>query len=106
MSDDPYSDLVRAIDEVGGTPCRERPELFFPEDVDGQPNMPERMAYSRMAKKLCESCPIRLVCLEYALVANEDYGIWGGLTANQRKGLKSERRKERREDIRNGRAGL
>jgi WhiB family transcriptional regulator, redox-sensing transcriptional regulator len=106
MSDDPYADLVRAIDDVGTTPCRDRPELFFPEDVDRRESMAQRMLYSKMAKELCQSCPIRLVCLEYALAANEDYGIWGGLSAKQRKGLKRERNKKRREDIRKRRAGL
>ena len=33
-------------------------------------------------------CPVRLQCLEYALKNNELYGVWGGLTGNQRKRLR------------------
>lgn len=37
------------------------------------------------AKDICNSCPIQLQCLEYGQ-ANEEYGIWGGLTPEERKG--------------------
>lgn len=37
------------------------------------------------AKAICGECPIVQDCLRYA-VDHEDHGIWGGLTAGERKG--------------------
>lgn len=34
-------------------------------------------------KKLCRGCPVKPDCLDYALMT-EQYGIWGGLSQNQR----------------------
>jgi hypothetical protein len=35
-------------------------------------------------KQMCEACPIRLQCLEWALATREPEGIWGGATAADR----------------------
>ena len=39
----------------------------------------------------CGGCEVRLACLEYALDNEEDYGIWGGLNADQRAKLRRRR---------------
>ncbi len=39
------------------------------------------------AKAICESCPVREPCLEYALRIREPHGIWGGLNEGERKQL-------------------
>lgn len=54
----------------------------------GDPLGPDKI---RMTKELCGACPLRLLCLEYALEAGEEDGIWGGLTRNERKSLKRSR---------------
>ncbi len=36
------------------------------------------------AKKICSDCPIKDLCLDWALVT-QDSGIWGGLTPAERK---------------------
>jgi WhiB family redox-sensing transcriptional regulator len=36
------------------------------------------------AKKVCRDCPVRLQCLAYALQSNERWGIWGGLSTEER----------------------
>ncbi|RBM18090.1 WhiB family transcriptional regulator [Prauserella sp. PE36] len=41
-----------------------------------------------MAKRLCRRCPVTSVCLEEALDAGLDYGIWGGLEEQDRRRLK------------------
>lgn len=51
------------------------PRVFF----DSPPNV---------ARELCSACPVREDCLEYALVNDEQHGVWGGLTWYQRRGLK------------------
>lgn len=51
------------------------PELWYPHDK-GDPGV--------AAKRICRGCPVRIECLEYALDNNEDHGIWGGLSRQER----------------------
>ncbi len=44
------------------------------------------------ALRFCRNCPVREECLEAGI--NEEYGIWGGVTANQRKELRRQRRRQ------------
>jgi len=37
------------------------------------------------AKAICEVCPVLEPCAEYALTLSEAYGIWGGMTENERR---------------------
>ncbi|GAB3219306.1 hypothetical protein GCM10027447_01860 [Glycomyces halotolerans] len=39
------------------------------------------------AKRVCALCPVKDDCLDVALTYGEDYGIWGGLTAAERRDL-------------------
>lgn len=43
------------------------------------------------AQQICNGCVIELECRHYALMANEEFGVWGGLTAAQRRNMKSKR---------------
>jgi WhiB family redox-sensing transcriptional regulator len=49
-------------------------DIFFPE-----PKNPKQ------AKLICQQCPVIFECLEYALAANEEHGVWGGTTSTERK---------------------
>lgn len=40
------------------------------------------------AIKICNECPLKAQCAEYAITQGEEYGIWGGLTADDRKRLR------------------
>lgn len=51
------------------------PEMFF-EEVKGSDNP--------AARKVCEGCPVKVKCLQYALDNNEEFGVWGGLTPPSR----------------------
>lgn len=53
------------------------PALFHPEDGD--------LAGVEAAREICARCPVRPACLEHALAAREPDGIWGGLTARERR---------------------
>lgn len=57
--------------------------LFFGQDENEPPA--ERRAREDQAKVICETCGVRMECLEYAVAAKEQYGIWGGLTELERK---------------------
>ena len=54
------------------------PEAFFP----------EKGGSTREAKKVCLTCEVRDDCLEYALMNDERFGIWGGLSERERRKLK------------------
>ncbi len=65
--------------------CRGRdPEIFYP----------QRGVPTASAKTLCRECPVKSECLEYALVNEERFGIWGGLSERERKKLHRERRRK------------
>ena len=36
------------------------------------------------AKLVCHDCPVMLICRDYALRAGESFGVWGGLTPQER----------------------
>jgi WhiB family redox-sensing transcriptional regulator len=45
-------------------------------------------ATPREATRICAGCDVRTECLEYALIHDERFGIWGGLTEAERRGLR------------------
>ena len=54
------------------------PEAFFP----------EKGGSTREAKRICVGCEVKQECLEYALMQDERFGIWGGLSERERRRLK------------------
>ncbi len=64
--------------------CRDTsPELFFPVGTTGQ--AVEQIAE---AKAVCMACPSQEPCLEYALASNQDSGVWGGTSEEDRRHLR------------------
>ena len=60
--------------------CRSAdPDLFFP--ISGSGRSLEQVAE---AKAICARCPVRCQCLAFALRTCQAYGIWGGLTEEER----------------------
>ena len=45
------------------------------------------------AKAVWNECVVKIDCLEYAIRTNQDSGIWGGTTEEERKSLRREYRK-------------
>lgn len=39
-------------------------------------------------KRICQICPVRIKCLEYAHVHDERFSIWGGLSERERRRLR------------------
>jgi len=61
------------------------PDIFYPHyERDSGP-----------AKKVCETCPVREPCLEWALSTRQPYGVWGGLTEKERRSLLRRRARQR-----------
>jgi WhiB family redox-sensing transcriptional regulator len=53
------------------------PGTMRPTDGDGE----------RRAKAVCATCPVRTTCLQHALDADEQYGVWGGCTEGERRAI-------------------
>lgn len=72
--------------------CRDTdPDLFFPVGQTGP-----AIAHIANAKQVCTTCGVKRECLEYALMTNQDAGIWGGLTEDERRQIRRERRRANR----------
>lgn len=41
----------------------------------------------RQAKTVCRTCPVMSSCLDYALKHQEPYGVWGGLSEDDRRAM-------------------
>jgi WhiB family redox-sensing transcriptional regulator len=62
--------------------CRELPtEMFFHPDGERGPRRRNR---ENTAKAICASCPVIAACRAHALAVQEPYGIWGGLSEDDR----------------------
>lgn len=66
--------------------CRDTdPELFFPIGTTGQ----ALLQISR-AKEVCCECPVKFECLDFAMETNQDTGIWGGTSEEERRQMRRE----------------
>ena len=61
--------------------CREQdPDLFFPvAHTQGW------RTQTKQAKAVCGTCPVRETCLEWALDTGQAAGVWGGMSAGERR---------------------
>lgn len=87
---------IRAI-RPGGRP-RSGPELTLPPEwvsealcaqTDPEAFYPEKGGNPEPARRICAACPVLTECRAYALANGEHYGIWGGLTNNDRRRIRS-----------------
>jgi WhiB family transcriptional regulator, redox-sensing transcriptional regulator len=69
----------------------EDPELFFPVGTTGP-----ALEQVEQAKQVCRSCVVIEECLEWALQSNQDAGVWGGLSEDERRTLRRSRQRRRR----------
>jgi WhiB family transcriptional regulator, redox-sensing transcriptional regulator len=70
--------------------CYGNTSLFF--SPDESETRGERRAREAQAKSVCQECQVRTECLERALEADEQFGIWGGMTERERRALKRAQR--------------
>ncbi len=57
-------------------------EIFYPPNDDD----------ADIAKSVCAECAVRIACLDYAIDNREHQGIWGGVTARERRRMLRTRR--------------
>ena len=61
------------------------PQVFHPAEEDD--------VAAAQAKAICDVCPVIESCLEYAVSTREKEGVWGGMTARERRRLVRQRRR-------------
>lgn len=57
--------------------------VFFPPSTFERKD--EKVEREARAKDICNTCPVRQPCLDYAIQIREPHGIWGGMNENERK---------------------
>ncbi len=66
--------------------CRDTdPDLFFPVGTTGP-----AIEQIENAKAVCRTCDAQSLCLEFALATNQDSGIWGGTSEDERRQLRKQ----------------
>lgn len=81
--------LERGDDWRTAGACRETdPEIFF---AVGEG--PEALQQTDDAKAVCNACPVKDICRDWAVGTRQEHGVWGGMTAKERHNL---RRREAR----------
>ena len=71
--------------------CRgENPELFFPIGTTSP-----AVQQLQLAKAVCGRCAVQSLCLEWAMLARIDHGVWGGLSEDERRTLKRRTARQR-----------
>jgi WhiB family redox-sensing transcriptional regulator len=66
--------------------CRDTdPDLFFPVGTTGP-----AIEQIENAKAVCRQCEAQAPCLEYALTTNQDSGVWGGTSEEERRQLRKQ----------------
>jgi WhiB family redox-sensing transcriptional regulator len=73
--------LVQVLDSARSlTPCADEPDKWFADESDTR-------AVAE-AKAGCSGCRVRQQCLRLALDNGEDFGVWGGTAASERRQLR------------------
>jgi WhiB family transcriptional regulator, redox-sensing transcriptional regulator len=71
--------------------CRDSdPDVFFPVGSTGV-----AAEAIKVAKDLCGTCLVRTQCLAFALETNQEAGVWGGASEDERRQLRQGARSRR-----------
>lgn len=64
--------------------CRDtEPDLFFPVGTTGP-----ALEQIEAAKAVCRMCDSQVACLEFALATNQESGVWGATSEEERRKLR------------------
>jgi WhiB family redox-sensing transcriptional regulator len=56
--------------------CKGLVDLFFPKQNQHKSSNPHAIA-------ICNTCPVKTDCGQFALYSGERFGVWGGMTVGQ-----------------------
>jgi WhiB family transcriptional regulator, redox-sensing transcriptional regulator len=59
------------------------PDLFFPVGTTGI-----ALVQIEHAKSVCQQCDVKQACLDFAIQTNQDSGVWGGTSEEERRKLR------------------
>lgn len=59
------------------------PDLFFPVGTTGI-----ALVQIEHAKSVCNQCDVRQACLDFAIQTNQESGVWGGTSEEERRKLR------------------
>lgn len=79
LAEKKFLELHEAIRDNGGAECETLPDFFFPEE----PDRVQQKIVVDIAKGICDNCPLKAICLDYAK-STRVYGVWGGTTYEER----------------------
>ena len=68
------------------------PDMWHPEKSHGSTYVTVVGDRESTAKSICRRCPVQPECLDHALTHREEYGIWGGMSPNERVQARKARR--------------
>src|SRR3954447_12686448 len=78
-----WLELQRQLEEVGPVPCQESDvTAWWPDKRD----LDSPATHGAVAA--CRRCPLQVPCAEYAIAADERFGVWGGLVPEDRRALR------------------
>ena len=64
--------------------CRStEPDLFFPVGTTGP-----AVDQIESAKRVCRTCEVQEICLDFALATNQESGVWGATSEEERRKLR------------------
>jgi WhiB family redox-sensing transcriptional regulator len=67
------------------------PDLFFPVGVTGP-----AVGQIAAAKAVCGECTVQAECLDFAISTNQEYGVWGATSEEERRVLRRQWRARQR----------
>ena len=70
--------------QMHGTCRTADPEAFFPAEASRGRNS---ATIEARAKAMCAQCPVIQQCLRHAMRVREPYGVWGGLSEDERSAI-------------------
>jgi len=76
------ADDLSTVAEMFGRPAWQRYGACRGEGIEAF--IPNRGGSFKPARQLCEKCPVRRECFDYAMADDELVGMWGGTTERER----------------------
>lgn len=82
-----HEQLGKAITRHGNhVGCMSDPDGWF--SLNRGFNIKDSYDNLAVVREICDACPVKNLCLEYAVEQREEFGIFGGMTPGERRQLR------------------
>jgi hypothetical protein len=80
-----YNQLHEAMEEAKAWPCKDNPYFYVDYDNNGfeHDSGGTRLLTEDQCEQLCSECPLLKLCYDFAVLNEEQHGIWGGIDFTQ-----------------------